>query len=85
MFLIANPQNDKSGETFGVGNNTARIDTFTFQFTQQEAPHMLITHAGNKRRFKTESRCSCCNIGRRAADIFVEGGHIFQKAPTCAP
>ncbi|MDT4855661.1 hypothetical protein FQZ97_900240 [compost metagenome] len=73
MFLITDAKDHQRCQALRIGDDTARIHTFTRKFTQQKAPHMLVTDAGYECRFEAQSSSASRDIGGGATDIFVEG------------
>src|SRR5690606_31662235 len=80
MLLVANAENNQGGQALWVGNDAPSVHALPLQFPQQKTPHMLIADTRDQRRFEAKPCSSGCNIGGGATDIFVEGGHVFQKA-----
>ncbi|MDQ1183995.1 hypothetical protein QE408_001117 [Agrobacterium larrymoorei] len=80
LLLVADAENDECGQALLVGLHAANIDALTHQLFADEAPHVLVADAGNDGTLQTKPCGTCCNVGRRATDVFVEGGHVLQTS-----
>src|SRR5580704_14763277 len=80
LLLVANAEQNQRGQALRIGFHTADVHTLLRELLADEAPHMLVAHAGDQRRLETKARRSCGYIGRRAADILAERRHILEPA-----
>src|SRR5206468_2827569 len=58
----------------------AHIHAFADELLADEAPHVLVAYPRQKTRLQPKPGRPAGNVGRRAADIFVERPHVFETA-----
>ena len=76
--LVADAEDDEGGEPLRVRDHAARVDALAGELLAQEAAHGLVADAGEHGRAQPEPRGADRDVGRRAADILAEGGHVLQ-------
>ena len=77
---VADPQDDQRRQAFRVGLHTAGIDAFALQLLDDEAAHVLVADAGDHGGLQAQARGTGGRVGRTAAQVLGETGHVLQAA-----
>ena len=77
-LAIANAQDHQRRQSLPVGDEMARVDALAPQLLADETAHGFIADPRQQRRSQAEPCRADGDIGRTAADIFVEARHVLE-------
>nr|GFC74926.1 hypothetical protein [Tanacetum cinerariifolium] len=77
-FAVLDAEQDHGGETFGIDLDAADVAALAYQGLGQEAPHVIVTDAGQHGGFHTQSGGAKGDVGRGPAKVFGETADVLQ-------
>ena len=80
MLAVAYSQDHQRRKAIWILVDAASVDSLTTKLFDNEAAHVIRTDAGEQRRVQAEPGCTDRRIGRAAADIFGERGHVLEPS-----
>ena len=84
LLVVADPQKDQRRQPFGVGLHPPHVDALARQLLADEAAHVFVADAGDERGLQPQPRGPRRDVGGAAANVFLEGGHVFEPAANLA-
>src|SRR5690606_23686718 len=77
---VADAEDDQRGEPLRVGLDAPDVDALGGGLLLDEAAHVLVADRGDQAGLQSEAHRADRDVGRAAADVFGEAGHVLQPA-----
>jgi hypothetical protein len=77
---VADAQDDQGGQALGVGQHAGHVDALAGQLFADEAAHVVGADPGQQAGLQTQARAARGGVGRAAAQVLGERGHVLQPS-----